>query len=432
MRRMRRPCSQNKSRRLKHRAIAAISVSLCGCVLGVLMGQTDSEVGAPLARWSPGVLEIHQISTGRGNAAFFVLPDGTTLLVDAGAAGDGVTETDPHPDGSRAPGDWIARYIRRHVPFEKAELDYAVITHFHPDHMGQVTAASRLDRTGSYALTGITEVDDAVPIHSLIDRGWPDYNYPAALTDETMANYRRFIDHRRAQGMTVSRFRPGSASQVVLQKDAAGYPGFELRNIIANGEAWTGTGETTRKIFPPLETLAREDWPSENMCSAGLRLQYGKFRYFTGGDLPGMQDPGFPEWHAVEPAIAATVGPVDVQVINQHGSMGEASDGWLRSVRSTVFVIPSWAPSHPAPDVLKRIVNSRFPPLPRYIFATEIREAARIVIGARAAQLAGGAGHVVVRVEKGGERYWVFVLNNKDERDTVIAVRGPFNSASVQ
>jgi hypothetical protein len=27
------------------------------------------------------------------------------------------------------------------------------------------------------------------------------------------------------------------------------------------------------------------------MCSLGFRLQYGSFRYFTGGDLPGTPDP---------------------------------------------------------------------------------------------------------------------------------------------
>jgi hypothetical protein len=126
--------------------------------------------------------------------------------------------------------------------------------------------------------------------------------------------------------------------------------------------------------------------------------------------------------------VAPVVGPVDVQVINQHGSMGEASDAWLGALRSSVFVIPGWAPSHPAPDVLKRIVNSRFPPLTRYIFATDLREAARVVIGARATQLAGPPGHIVVRVEPGGDRYRVFVLENNDERDSVVAVLGPFHS----
>jgi hypothetical protein len=381
-------------------------------------------IGAPLPAWTPGTLDIHQISTGRGNAALFVLPDGTTLLVDAGAAGDGIPETDPHPDGSRTPGAWIARYLLRHGA---GELDYALITHFHPDHMGQVLRSSPLDRTGSYRLFGITEVAESVPIHKLIDRGWPDYAYPAPLTDETMVNYRRFLEARKGR-MMVERFRPGSAAQIKLQRDAGTYPGFEIRNIIGNGELWTGKGDATRQLFPALDSLAAADRPNENMCSNAFRLQYGAFRYFTGGDLPGTPDPGFPSWHGLEAAIAPVIGRVDVHVVNQHGSMGEESEPFLGALRSTVLIVPSWAPSHPAPDVLKRIINSRFPPSPRYVFATELREAAKIVIGQRATQLAGPPGHVVVRVETGGNRYWVYVLGDRDERDTILAIQGPFRA----
>ena len=41
-------------------------------------------VGKALLPWKPGSLDIHQISTGRGNAGLYIFPDGTTLLVDAG------------------------------------------------------------------------------------------------------------------------------------------------------------------------------------------------------------------------------------------------------------------------------------------------------------------------------------------------------------
>jgi len=63
----------------------------------------------------------------------------------------------------------------------------------------------------------------------------------------------------------------------------------------------------------------------------------------------------------MEPAIAPVVGRLDVQVINQHGSMGEASDLWLHSVRSAVLLFRVGRPVILAPDVLKRIVNSRIP-----------------------------------------------------------------------
>jgi hypothetical protein len=205
---------------------------------------------------------------------------------------------------------------------------------------------------------------------------------------------------------------------------------FVIRNIIANGEVWTGDGNQTRQLFPKIESLAAADLPTENMCSLGFRLEYGSFRYFTGGDLPGTADPGFPDWHSLEPAIAPIVGPVDVHVVNQHGSMGEESEAFLRELKSTVLIVPSWAPSHPAPDVLKRIINSRFPPSPRYVLTTDLRDSARIVIGQRASQLAGPPGHVVIRVEPGGEQYRVFVLENHDERDVVVAVLGPFAARS--
>ena len=370
-----------------------------------LLGQT----GVALPPWTPGTLDIHHISTGRGNATLFVLPDGTSLLVDAGAAGDGIPETDPHPNASRTPGVWIGRYLARHGV---TALDYALITHFHGDHM-----------------SGIADVAVAVPIRTLIDRGWPDYSYPAPLTDAAMAAYRKFIESRRGE-MTVERFRPGAAAQIVLRRDAGAYPGFEIRNIVGNGEIWTGEGEGTRPLFPPLEGLPAADRPNENMCSLGFRLRYGRFRYFTGGDLPGTADPGFPAWHAVEAAIAQVIGPVEVHVVNQHGSMGEESEPFLRELRSRVLIVPSWAPSHPAPDVLKRIINSRLAPSPRFVFATDMREAARIVIGQRATQLAAPTGHVVVRVEPGGARYRVYVLDNRGEDDRVVAEKGPFTPLS--
>jgi beta-lactamase superfamily II metal-dependent hydrolase len=388
------------------------------------------QVGGSLPPWKPGTLDIHQISTGRGNSALFILPDGTTMLVDAGAAGDGVPETAPHPDAKRSPGAWIVRYLKRNMPMGANSLDYALITHFHADHMGQLVATSPTDPSGTYKLSGITEVDAGIPIHTLIDRGWPDYAYPAPITDSTTANYRRFIGARSNTGMTVERFKPGSTSQIRLRHDAASYPEFEIRNIIANGEIWTGSGSLTRQLFPLIERLASADRPNENMCSLGFRLRFGAFSFFTGGDLPGAADPGFPAWHAIEPAIAPVIGHVDVHVVNQHGSMGEESEPFLAALQSTVLIVPSWAPSHPAPDVLKRIINSRLPPNPRYVFATDMREAARIVIGQRATQLAGPPGHIVVRVEPAGARYSVFVLDNSNESDAILAAKGPFEATS--
>ena len=40
------------------------------------------KVGEQLSPWTEGSLDIHFINTGRGESTFYVLPDGTTMLVD--------------------------------------------------------------------------------------------------------------------------------------------------------------------------------------------------------------------------------------------------------------------------------------------------------------------------------------------------------------
>ena len=45
---------------------------------------TDGAVGNVLPDWEEGYLDIHFINSGRGECAFYILPDGTTLIVDAG------------------------------------------------------------------------------------------------------------------------------------------------------------------------------------------------------------------------------------------------------------------------------------------------------------------------------------------------------------
>ena len=66
-----------------------------------------------LPPWTPGTLDIHHLATGQGNSTFFVLPDGTTMLVDAGAATPVARApiAPPVPDASRSAGEWIARYV---------------------------------------------------------------------------------------------------------------------------------------------------------------------------------------------------------------------------------------------------------------------------------------------------------------------------------
>jgi beta-lactamase superfamily II metal-dependent hydrolase len=385
-------------------------------------------VGRVLPRWQPGTLDIHQISTGRGNAAFVVFPDGTTLLIDAGDAGATFPNAGPYPDNTRSTGDWIGRYIKRNAPDATLPIDYAMITHFHIDHIGAATPQTPLSADGTYRLAGIREVGTVVGIRTLIDRGWPDYSYPVALADSETADYRRFIVSRRAAGMHVEQFKPGSSSQIRLARQATRYRDFEVRNIVGNGVVWSGRDSSTTSVFPRLDSLPRGELPAENTCSLGIRISYGAFRYLTSGDVPGVLDPRRPRWHAIETAIAHAAGPVDVHVANHHGGADAESDSLLALLRSRVIVIPAWAPIHPAPDALQRMAAAR--PRTPLLFATDFRDstgAQRTDTGA----LAAPPGHVVIRVAPGGRQYWVAVVSNRDESGTVIAAMGPFSPDAV-
>ena len=272
-----------------------------------------------LPAWKLGVLEIHQIATNRGNSALLILPDGTAMMVDAGAIyGTTPYLSDPLPSGQRRPGEWIGRYAKRRIEASGlTAIDTFLATHLHGDHVGYLPPDGPLSSDGTYRLTGVSDVAAIVPIQRFVDRAWPDYTYPVPADIDFQKNYRAFLEAQIKTGKRVERFRPGSKDQFVLQHKSADYPSFEIRNLIANGEVWTGKGEQTRKLFPEVSTPKPADYPAENPCSCAIRLRYGKFGYYTGGDLTNDTNYGRDPWRDSESPAAEVCGPVSVAVANQ-------------------------------------------------------------------------------------------------------------------
>ena len=392
------------------------------------------------------MLDIHTINTGTGDATFFVFPDGTTMLLDAAGVNRSkerppAYDTPSIPDGSRRAGQWIAGYIRRmHPDGAKAALDYAALTHFHGDHMGTLMPDSPRSKSGSYRLTGITDVGDEIPIRRMLDRDWPKYDYPAPSGGELMKNYRAFLqwqaDHR---GLQAERFVPGRADQIVLRRAPRDFPEFEVRNIAANGYVWTGSGTETRNRFPPGML------PNENNCSLAFRLRYGAFRYFNGGDMAGHLPANAQTWNEMESAVAWVTGPVDVHDLNHHASPDGANAFFLSVLRPRVHVVSVYAASQPAPEVLRRLLSERVYPGPRDVFLTNAHwegrrphvvklygEADAAWLLQQVDRVASNQGHVVVRVDAGGATYRVIVLDDRHEDGAVRSVHGPYEAKAGQ
>ena len=433
---MRRMIEENTIRQLERATLKSLASGMAILILvsaSHVAAQPAPEVGRPLPPWSEGELDIHHINTGRGEASLLILPDGTSLLVDA----SGKTLEQPpfslptRPNATRPPGEWIARYVRHVLPAGSRRIDYALLSHFHGDHMGAVVEGSPLARQGGYQLSGITEVAEHLPIGAIIDRDWPDYAYPAPLEGRNMRNYRAFlawqIEHR---GLKVERFLPGRNDQIRLLHRPEAYPAFEIRNLVANGVVWTGVGDETRNLFPPIDTLAPDDHPIENKLSIGFRVSYGGFDYFTGGDLSANGDETLSPadaWKNIETPVGQVTGPVEVMKANHHGSWDANSAPFLAALRPRVIVVGSRAEGHPSVNTYQRMRSQAVWPGPRDIFVTNVSPATAVTTyGVQDA--ASTQGHVVVRVAPGGATYRVLVLDDSDEAFRVKAVFGPYDS----
>lgn len=398
--------------------------------------------GQPLPRWERGMLDIHQINTGTGDAALFVFPDGTTLLLDAAGVNRAKErppnyDTPPRPDGSRRAGEWVARYVKRHHPDgEKGALDYAMLTHFHGDHMGTLMDDSPMAKAGGYKLTGITDVGDAMPIRRMIDRGWPTYDFPAPSGSALMKNYRAFLKWQTEKnGMQGERFEAGRADQIVLRRARKEFPKFEVRNIAANARVWTGSGTEARSRYP--EGIL----PNENNCSLAFRLTYGVFRYFNGGDMAGVVPANGAQWTDMESAVAWVTGPVDVHALNHHGTPDAVTAFFLSVLRPRIHIASIYAASQPGPAAMRNMLSEKVYPGPRDIFLTNAHWTGR---WEHALKLYGEAdtrwlqesidavaspqGHVLVRVDAGGASYRVIVLDDGTEDGAVVSVHGPYVS----
>lgn len=400
----------------------------------------DPSVGKPLTPWTKGELDIHHIYTGRGNSAFLILPDGTTMLVDAGALPDNWADgheplklAAPVPDGSKRPGEWLSDYISQFMPRDAKRIDYALMTHFHVDHFGAVRADSPRSAHGGWLLTGITDVAERWPVGTLIDRDYPRYDFPKPLRgndDSSLQNYFRFVDAKGADGkMRTEGLAVGRTDQIRLLHAAKDYPTFSVRGIAANGVVWTGKRGQTRATLSPGTIIDPKGQFNENPLSCVIKISYGGFDYVTGGDLTGVNEPDQPAWFDIESKVAPVVGPVDVMTLNHHGNRDATNAAYLRTLRPRVLVEQTWVSDHPGGEVVQRMASRTLWAGPRDVFATFIAPETATAIGpVLTKNYKSLEGHVVVRVRPGGQSYDVFILDDRSRDRLVTAHFGPYKS----
>jgi competence protein ComEC len=178
-------------------------------------------------------LEIYFIDTEGGQATLIVSPSGQSLLVDAGYTNFSGRDADRI----------LAAAKNAHVK----RIDFVLITHHHADHEGGVPNLLERFQVGTFYDHGPTV--DATP-----DRTYKAY-------EAAMAKQQR---------------------EVVKPGDTIPIKGLDVTVVTAAGKRIERAGESNpfcAGISP------RENESGENPQSAGIVVEYGKFRFANLGDL---------------------------------------------------------------------------------------------------------------------------------------------------
>lgn len=406
-----------------------------------------------LPAWTEGTLDLHFIATGRGDASFYVFPDGTRMLCDAGDVGTAWKVAQPDP--SMMPGEWIAKYIKDFsagLPGKEDVVDYFYLTHHHDDHFG----CMRSTKPGShgYPLSGITQVGEEIHFNKIIDRDIENLSYPSKnYYEKKMSKFFKegvvpyWHYQRDSCGTVLEDFRVGERNQFRMVHNPGPYrKDFEIYNIASNGFIHTGRGHKVRAMSSDdPETF------DENMFSCVFLMKYGKFTFYNGGDIPGGKWVNTVEDRDFESQIADLIGGHVTMLKPDHHGWKESMNPYFINVLSPdVVVVMCSQTQHPYYESFLRMTDHLSKGAPRKIFFTTdgSRErmgrelgnvlaekelnliksspeskalAARMVSDELAEAISKqlwshvepAQGHIVVRVYPGGGSYQVFVLDAK-------------------
>lgn len=237
-------------------------------------------------------LYIYFIDVLGGAATVIITPQGEAILVDSG------WYTEDGRDANR-----ILQVLKEHPGL--SQIDYCITTHWHMDHYG-----------------AIGHLSEKIPIRHFYDRGIPE-SFP-----EDADNFPFLIQrYKKATGGRSVVLQPGD---VIDLKQSPGKPRLELLCFAANRKVIPSAASQPRNPFCESHMPRPED-TSDNAKSIALRLSYGDFQFFLGGDIT---------WNIEYQLICPDnrIGEIDLYMVNHHGFDISNNPVFLNSLSPTVAV----------------------------------------------------------------------------------------------
>jgi hypothetical protein len=385
----------------------------------------SAEIGKELTPWKYGELDLHFVHTGRGENMFYRFPDGTTMVNDTGDfyRPKEIKNIPWHPNGKLLGGEVMARYLARQV--SSRSIDYAVVSHWHTDHVGAPSLGFRTAKDGR-KICGLALLGEEFTFKNYFDHQYPDFDkYGSA--DESLAMMREFLEAKTKEGLHCEKFRPGALNQFRLLHDAEGKyrDSFSVRNVCANGVCWTGKGDETID-YAAIHTKAegKDVIPNQNLLSMGFIIQYGKFRFWTGGDVSGFLKDANGKLYNYEAVVGKSVGEVTVCKTNHHAWKDAMVKEFVEEVKSAAYITNVWCPHHIQDCNMQHISSRTLYSGKRLVFPTFIPALPKQKWPNASwwNDIVPGGGHIAVRVAPGGETYKIYQLESSDETGKVKAV----------
>ena len=393
-------------------------------------GDGNDVVGSPLALWSEGCLDIHFINTGRGECALYILPDGTTLIVDAGelSSGSDNSETGDSNFVPQRPFDGVrpyivdAKYIQHFLPAGKSAIDYCAPSHFHIDHIGCPKSATETAAAG-YKKAGLMAIFDLVPYNQVLDRAYPNYTEDAntpKIEGGLAEDWAKFVEWGVKEGKFIAkRFTPGE-EQIVLLNNKAGYSNFKLLNICANGFVVGKDSSGATKVLG-------EKSGEGNPASCGFHISYGDFDYIACGDLTSNPQ------NRVAAYFRDFIGENNLEAFKGHHHLN--SNSWGSNMKSCkmnpkVILNQNFYKTAPNAELLQQILDNSFNAWvsTHYVFTTNVHPELLVENPTLYNRINGYNGHIVLRVAPGGAQYTVYMLDDTNYDYKVKSVHGPYTS----
>ena len=169
---------------------------------------------------------------------------------------------------------------------------------------------------------------------------------------------------------------------------------------------------------------------AENVLSAAIRIRYGGFTYFTGGDLEGEFVGADGKKFSYEERVGEVVGPVSVCKTNHHAFFPSMRDAFVKSTRPQLFLSSAWSPNQQNPITLGRMTAqenyagdgaSRIRPVVAYGAIPEFRKRQFRQQGLDG--FLAPEGHAVVKVNPGGFAFRLYTLTAEDESMRIVGMR---------